>query len=130
MQQLGSIKAEDKVKAVESIAKLYSYIPKYAEGVASEIKVTNLYKTKSSILNACAAIEKDNFELVKTELSNAEQAFLPILNNLSMEDKNQSSFNKIYILIKELQTSVNNKDKDIFYIKYKNIIQEIKNVKV
>jgi len=89
-----------------------------------------LYKTKSHILNACAAIEKDDFEQVKNELSNAEQSFLPILNNISAEEKNQSALNKIYILIKELQNSIDNRDKDIFYIKYKNIIQEIKNVKV
>lgn len=124
-----AIKNEDSAKSLTSIAKLYSYIPKYIGAVTNQMKTINLYKTKSNILNAYAAVEQNNFELVKIELSNAEQSFLPIINDISSNTSNQSNINKVYILIKELQNSINNKDKDIFYIKYKNLIQEIENIK-
>lgn len=124
-----AIKNEDSAKSLTSIAKLYSYIPKYIGAVTNQMKTINLYKTKSNILNAYAAVEQNNYELVKTELSNAEQSFLPIINDISSNANNQSNINKVYILIKELQNSMNNKDKDIFYIKYKNLIQEIENIK-
>lgn len=56
-----SIKSEDKVKTLTNLAKLYSYIPKYVSNVSNDVKTNNLYKTKSSILNAYVAIEKDDF---------------------------------------------------------------------
>ncbi len=123
------IKNEDKVASLTNLAKLYSYIPKYLSAISNDMREVNLYKTKSSILNAYAAIEDENMELVRTELVNAEEAFLPIINDINSNTNNQANINKAYILIKELQNSSNNKDKDIFYIKYKNLIQELTNIK-
>lgn len=123
------IKNEDKVNALTSLAKLYSYIPKYLSAISNDMKAVNLYKTKSSILTAYAAMEQGNLELVRTELANAEQTFLPIINDIDVKENNQSNINKAYILIKELQASSGNKDKEIFYIKYKNLIQELANIK-
>lgn len=124
-----SIKNEDKAGALTNLAKLYSYIPKYLGAISNDMRTVNLYKTKSGILNAFAAVEQDNLELVRTELANAEQAFLPIINDIDAQTNNQSNINKSYILIKELQSSINNNDKEIFYIIYKNLIQELTNIK-
>lgn len=123
------IKNEDKANALTNLAKLYSYIPKYISAISNDMKAVNLYKTKSSILTAYAAMEQGNLELVRTELSNAEQTFLPIINDIDLKTNNQSNINKSYILIKELQASSGNNDKEIFYIKYKNLIQELANIK-
>ena len=54
---------------------------------------------------------------------------MPIINNINSNANNQSSINKSYILIKELQNTNQNSDKDIFYIKYKNLMQELNNIK-
>lgn len=124
-----SIKNENKEASLTALAKLYSYIPKYIVYVSNDVTVTNIYQTKSSILNAYAMVEGNNLAGIKSELSNAEQAFMPIINNINSKTNNQSNINKAYILIKELQASIDNKDKDIFYIKYKNLIQELNNIK-
>ena len=128
MQQLGNIKNEDKTASLISPAKLYAYIPKYSSISSKNTKVNAMYATKSNILNAYSAIEQNNYNLVKTELANAEQSFMPIINNISSNTKNQTSINKSYILIKELQNINQNMDKDIFYIKYKNLMQELNNI--
>lgn len=127
--QLGNIKNEDKAASLTSLAKLYSYIPKYSNSVFKNTKTNAIYGTKSNILNAYSAIEQDNYNLVKTELANAEQSFMQIINSISSDTNNQSSINKSYILIKELQNTNQNSDKDIFYIKYKNLMQELNNIK-
>lgn len=54
---------------------------------------------------------------------------MPLINNISTASNNQASINKSYILIKELQNVNQNEDKDIFYIKYKNLMQELNNIK-
>lgn len=58
-------------------------------------------------------------------MKNAEQSFLPIINDMSLDSSNQSNINKAYVLIKDMQNFASNKDKEIFYIKYKNLIQEL-----
>lgn len=125
--RLGSIKNEDKAASLANLAKLYAYIPKYSSNSSKNAKTNALYATKSNILNAYSAIEQNNYNLVKAELVNAEQSFMPIINNIS-SNNNQASINKSYILIKELQRVNQNEDKDIFYIKYKNLMQELNNI--
>ena len=124
-----NIKNENKIASIQSLAKLYSYISKYANLISKDGKMNAKYSTKSSILNAYSAIEQDNYNLVRAELANAEQSFMTIINNINSNTNNQSSINKSYILIKELQNVNQNMDKDIFYIKYKNLMQELNNIK-
>ena len=44
------------------------------------------------------------------------------LNNI--QDKNNYDTNKKYILLNEIQSAANTKDKDVFFIKYKNFVEE------
>lgn len=119
-----AIKEENKKEALVRIAKLYSYLPKYVESYSKNNKKINVLKTKSNILNAYSIVEDNRQEEVKKELTNAEQAFLPIINN--METSNiQYNINKAYILIKEIQNTLDSSDSDIFYIKYKNLMEEL-----
>lgn len=120
-----SIKNENKQETLSAIAKLYSYIPIYSTDVAKENQINNVYNTKMNILNACVQVEQGNFVEVKNQLLNAEQSFMPIINNMNSNENNEVNINKSYILIKDLQNSSNNADKDIFYIKYKNLIEQL-----
>lgn len=120
-----NIKNENKQDTLTAIAKLYSYIPIYSSEFAKENQINNVYNTKMNILNACVQLEQGNLVEVKNQLANAEQSFLPIINNMNSNENNEVNINKSYILIKDLQNSSNNTDKDIFYIKYKNLIEQL-----
>ncbi len=121
-----AIKNEDKQASLNALAKLYAYIPIYSSAYSKDANINNLYKTKSNVLNAYVAVEQQNIEQITNEMKNAEQAFLPIVNDMTSQTTNQFNINKAYILIKELQNV--NADKDIFYIKYKNLMQELNNI--
>lgn len=120
-----AIKNEDKIQTLNSIVKLYSYIPAYSKEISKNEQTHNVYTTKLNILTACVQIEQENLQEVKKGLVNAEQSFLPIINNMNSQSNNEVNINKAYILIKDMQQTSNNTDKDIFYIKYKNLIQEL-----
>lgn len=124
-----AIKSEDKAKTLTSLAKLYSYIPTFATASNQDALVSNVYKTKSNLLTAYSVVEQDDFTKVEQEMKNAEQSFMPIINDVNSGTENQVNINKAYVLIKELQNFSTNKDKDIFYIKYKNLIQELTNIR-
>lgn len=120
-----AIKDENKQDTLNAIAKMYSYIPTYSIETAKQDQISNVYSTKMNILNACVQIELGNYNEAKKELENAEQSFLPIINNMNSNENNETNVNKVYILIKDLQNSLDNIDKDIFYIKYKNLIEQL-----
>ena len=120
-----AIKNEDKMQTLNSIVKLYSYIPIYSKELSKDEQRSNVYNTKFNTLSTCLQVEQGNLQEVKKELANAEQSFLPIINNMNSRNNNEVNINKAYILIKDLQQSTDNIDKDIFYIKYKNLIQEL-----
>lgn len=124
-----AIKSEDKAKTLTSLAKLYSYIPTFATASNQDALVSNVYKTKSNLLTAYSVVEQDDFTKVEQEMKNAEQSFMPIINDVNSGTEKQVNINKAYVLIKELQNFSTNKDKDIFYIKYKNLIQELNNIR-
>lgn len=120
-----AIKNENKQDTLNAIAKMYSYIPTYSTETSKENEINNIYSTKMNILNALVRIEQGNLNEAKKELTNAEQSFLPIINNMNSRQNNESNVNKAYILIKDLQNSIDNIDKDVFYIKYKNLIEQL-----
>ena len=120
------IKNEDKPQTLSALANLYACIPKYIEGYSNDSKKINIQKTKSSIINAYAVVENENWNEVSGQINNAELSFLNVLNSSSTEE--DYDINKTYILLKELQNSISEKDKDIFYIKYKNVIEKINNI--
>lgn len=120
-----AIKDENKQDTLNAIARMYSYIPTYSIETAKQDQINNVYSTKMNILNACVQIELGNYNEAKKELENAEQSFLPIINNMNSNENNETNVNKVYILIKDLQNSLDNIDKDIFYIKYKNLIEQL-----
>lgn len=124
-----AIKDEDKAKTLTCLAKLYEYIPIYSTEIEQNAIISNVYKTKSNLFNVYAIIEENNFIKVEEEMNKMEQAFLPVVNNINSDNQQQININKAYILIKELQNFSSNKDIEIFYIKYKNLIQELNNIR-
>ncbi len=118
------IKNEDKTNSALYLASLYSFIPRYIQSYSDDNLSINLSNVKSCIVNSYALIEKDNWNEISIQLQNAERYFFNILNET---DNNQKTYNtnKAYVLFKELQNSLNTQDKEIFYIKYKNVIEEL-----
>lgn len=83
--------------------------------------------TKTNILNAYALIEQEKWDEIKNQISQAENNYNKVLNDIN-NNKNQYNINKVYILLKEFQNSIDIKDKDVLYLRYKNLIQEIINI--
>lgn len=120
-----AIKDKDKAQTLVLLAKLYSYIPTYYLGFSNDQMETNLYKVKSGVLNAYSLIEQNNIDEVKKQLLSAEEAMIAMINNMGGKNQKEYNLNKAYILLKDLQNSIDKNDVDIFYLKYKNLMQEL-----
>lgn len=121
-----NIKQEQKEESITNLAVLYSYLPRYLEKILDDNRKINLINTKSSILNTYALIETNEWENMKVQLQNAIESFSNIINNV--EEANEYTENRIsktYILLNELNNSINLQDKELYYIKYKNVMEEL-----
>lgn len=119
-----SAKDENKKDTMNNLLKLYALLPKYSSNSTDDI-FTNLLDTKLQVLNAYVLTEDQNWDEINKRLDNALNEYGGIINNVEMNSKNPAGVSQTYILLKELQRSTSSKDVDIFYINYKNFMQEI-----
>lgn len=120
-----SIKNENKIDSLNNIAKLYSYIPIYEKAISAENSMQNIKQTKSFLINAYSFAEQDNWNEIQKNMNECEKTFKNVVNDIEFAQRNEYKINKTYVLIKEMQNSLYLQDKDIFYIKYKNLLESI-----
>ncbi len=125
-ETIANVKKQDKTLSCMYLAKLYGYLPKFLDknGI-EEIKRESL-EAKTHIINAYAYAETENWEKMDTEIQKAENIFASLVNDAKyVNDQRKYNINKSYILIEELKNSIELKNKGIFYLKYKNTLEEL-----
>ena len=120
-----NIRDENKIESLTNIAKLYSYIPKIEKTIPTEKNSQNIKQVKSNIINAYSLVEKEDWINVETNMNECEEIFANLLNDLEYIKNKEYKVKKTYIAIKELQNSLAYKDKDLFYVKYKNLMESV-----
>lgn len=123
------VKDEDKQVTLNELSILYDYLPKFVEACTDKEKEKVIIKTKSYIFKAYSVLEEEKWENVSENVDSAIQEFSKIVTNESdRESRNQYTLNKAYVMIKELQNAINLRDKEVFLIKYKNLLEELQNM--
>lgn len=117
-----NIQNEDKKQVLNSLAVLYSFIPVYKEQYSENNDEINISYTKSHIINSYALVEEDKWEEIQAQITKASEYFGLIMNTIN-ESRSQSSVSKTYVLINEMNNIIKLKDKKLFYMKYKNLME-------
>jgi len=120
-----SIKNENKEESLMNLGELYSYIPAFTDMTSEDNNIKNIKDTKSNIIKAYVSASKDDWTAANDSLTSAEQAFNNVFKDLEFVKNNEYKMNKTYILLKELQNSLAEQDKTIFYMKYINLMESI-----
>jgi len=120
-----SIEAENKSDTLTNIANLYSYIPKFEESISANQSTQNIKQVKSNIIKAYSLLEQNDWIAVETNISECENTFKNLLNDIEYIQDKEYKVNKTYVLIKELQNSLPYKDKKLFLVKYKNLMESV-----
>ena len=124
-----NIKDEDKLASLNNLANLYSCISLYFEQISDNSKSINIQKTKTSILNSYVFVEQNNWNEVQLQLQEAINCYTNVINNVDEENKNnKNKITKIYVLLNELNNAISLQSKEIYYIKYKNVMDELVNI--
>ena len=120
-----SIKNEDKATTLTNLTSLYSYVPKFLNAISAEKHTQDIETTKHLVFLAYSAATQEDWDTATTHLSDAENSFLSIVNNSEYSKKNEFKVNKTHTLIKDLQGAIPNNDKELFFLKYKNLMESL-----
>lgn len=124
-----SIKEKNKVNSAICLANLYGLVPTYMRETLENENKIQIENVKSKIISAYSLVETGKWNNIVALLGEAENeltTFINLKNDLS--GTKQIKVNKSYVLLKELIKSSNEKNADLFYLKYINLIQELENV--
>lgn len=125
---LVQIKNENKEGSLKSLSILYSYIPKFIKNCNTDDQYKIIINTKMNIFNAYSLLDTEHWEEVGKYVESANNSFSRLLTDVNIENKNQPTINRCYILLNSLQNAVNTQEKEIFLIKYKNLLEELNNI--
>lgn len=123
-----AIKEENKQNALDALANLYNYLPDFIENSTDDTNEKILIRTKNNIFKAYSLLDKNDWNAITENVNLANQEFTKMLTNSQSSNKNQYIINKAYVQINELQNSTQTKEKEIFLIKYKNLLEELENI--
>ena len=123
-----NIKNEDKSATLINLSNLYSEIIKYAKGETDDYIRTSILETKSHVLKSYVNVSNNNLSYAKTNINTASEKFGNIINNIIKIENKQASINKSYVYLKEMQKSIEIENRDIFFIYYRLLMQELDNI--
>lgn len=124
-----AVKDENKDDTLMQLSILYDYLPKFIENCTEDDKEKTIIKTKNNIFKAYSNLDSEDWNTISDNINSATQEFTKIITDVSnQETGNQYNINKAYVMINELQNAVELKDKEVFLIKYKNLLEELQNI--
>ena len=124
-----TVKEENKENTLKELSTLYDYLPRFVENCSDDEREIVVVKTKNEIFKAYSILEQEDWNKISDNVNNAIQEFTKLVTNINnQETGNQYNINKTYVMLNELQNAVQIKDKEVFLIKYKNLLEELQNM--
>lgn len=121
-----SVKEQNKEQTAIYLAKAYSFLPEFIKNSQIDQTKKKIIETKSHVIISYAYVQTQNWDKVQGEVINAEKKYAEILNDVSKkQDSRKYNINKGSILIQELKNSLSTKEAEIYYVKYKNLLEEL-----
>lgn len=114
-------KEKNKETSLMNLAKLYNLIPKYMDSYSTEELNKNIKTTKAYVLNSYSLVNEEKWEESQNNLTKANETF----SNIMTHQDRELNINRSYLLLNDLKKSTEKKDKQIFYVRYKNLMQEL-----
>ncbi len=124
-----AIKNKEKENTLINLYNMYINLPKYLSSINVDNYTLNLYYTKLNILNAYVLVSTgDRWNDVTSCISEAKSNFSAIVSSSDRSEEQKSALQKTYVIIENLERISQISDRDIFYMGYKNVMQELENL--
>lgn len=118
-------KNKNKESSLVNLTKMYSLIPKYMEVYSDDNLNKKVMTTKSFILNSYVFADLSKWDEVNQNLTMADNVFSSIVAQKSDFTNKELNINRSNLLLNDLKNSIAKEDKQIFFVRYKNLLQEL-----
>lgn len=122
---VASMKMESRESTLLNLSALYGILPSFMDSYSDNRTSINIKWTKAHIIRAYSAVGNKDWNTVVSEIAQADQSYGAVMSDADFVNEKSYNTNKTYVSLKEMQNSLSLQDEDIFYIKYKNFMQEI-----
>lgn len=116
---------ENKADTLIVLSNMYNYIPTFLSQVTDNQKFISLLQTKAFIMQSYALVEQDKCDEMLSIIQKAIDTFLLVINQADNTNANVNTLNKIYIYLNEIKKTIQEKNKELYFVKYKNLVESI-----
>lgn len=116
-------------KIENNASDLYSLLVQYTNAYKSNDTLKNNITTKYYLIKAYTLMRTNNWTMINENVNHAVTNFYQNMNKMEVLESQKFNLNKTYVAINELKNTVANKNRELFYIKYKIAIEEIDKIK-
>lgn len=120
-----AIKSENKEETMNNVIELYEYLPKFVEVHAKDGKEKNVLYSKYNLLVCYKYADLEKWDELQSSLSDLKMSFSNISNQKDKYKGKDINISNAFVIINEMNNTINIKEKDIFFVKYKNLMQEL-----
>lgn len=122
-----AVGAKDKNKdsSLTNLAELYNLIPKYIDAYSDDELNKNIITTKAYVLNSYSLANSEKWDEIDANLTKANDVFSNVMLHQDNYPNKELNINRSYLILSDLKKSIEKKDKQIFYVRYKNLLQEL-----
>ena len=124
-----NIKNKDKNATLESVINMYEYLPNFEEK-NQNTQLKYILDCKYSLLRCYQLADLEQWEQFNNSVITLK---MNISNIISQKDKYENKYSSIQnasTIINEISNEKNTKNREVFFIKYKNLMQELDSIKV
>ncbi|MNS89023.1 hypothetical protein D3C72_1230210 [compost metagenome] len=111
-------------KVFEDLSDLYGFLPDF---IVNDDLYKNILEIKINIYKCRSALNNDDWDRVNKYNQQAVQEYIDILNSVD-ERLNQKQVNVTYITINEMDNAIKLRDKAIYLIKYKFLLEQLNSI--
>lgn len=120
-----AIKSENKEETISSVVDLYGFLPAFIGVYDNGSKEKTVIEAKLKLLTCYKYADLENWEELDRSVDELKMSFSNIVNKKDEFSGREVNIRSGEVILNEISNSVEVKDKDIFFIKYKNFIQEL-----
>lgn len=115
---------EDEILLVSKLKDIYSLIPSIVQSYEKDKNIVNKKKVRELILSCYNFALQDKWDEAKNEITNLENKYKEMMNDLNYAENNSYNLNNVYVLIEEFKNAIELQNKDIINLKYINLIEK------
>ena len=119
-----AVKQEEKEATIDSAIQMYKLFVEFAKDYGSD-KERNVLQTKCNLLICYNHADQEQWEQFQEAFTNLKMSYSNLMNKISEYNGKEVNIKNASVIISEIGNSINMKDKDIFFVKYRNLMKEL-----